>query len=60
MSDDYSHQQWLARQRHMLIAEEAAAAAEKKRRAARKAKRDLSFLVDDDVLHPIDPRDVRY
>ena len=60
MSDDYSHRQWLARQRHMLIAEEAAARDEAKRRAARKPKRDLSFLVDDDVLHPIDPRDVRF
>lgn len=59
---DYSLERWRARQRHMLIAEEAAEHATKKRRAALAAdRRDrLWFLVDHEIEHPIDPREVRY
>ena len=47
---DYSHRMWLARQRHMLIAEEAAAAAQAKRK---KKRRDLSFLPHDEDFQRI-------
>lgn len=56
----YSRRMWLADQKRRALTDDASERAEKKRRAEQKPKRDLSFLVDDDVLHPIDPRDVRY